>query len=483
MFMSHPRRTVGIDGLPLEILLEVAELTSLQDRVRLAQVSRIFRTIGLTPHLWGDLRSWPAMRPSTMAHLVARALPSPVPLRLRVECTRNEDVILYAAVLCFAMPRIKDLYLAMRCNWNEQMAYALQQSAPLLESAHIQSAADVEFGFPIFRGVAPMLQTLWLDAIRFRVHQPVLDTVRNFGTADFPVIAGSTPGQAIEMLYLIDFESTTSPRPLFNLLTYAHLTNLRHLYVEFETDINSSISSALAGHLIPSCPHLQSMGFTNAPGDLSRFFLEALPTCTTVLFDSIDSGTQLQILATTGTVFTLTHCDIIIDYLIDNSRVTDNVHEIVLGRSTLVHWSGPEVADFVDSVAELRTLSLVIGVPPETFPEVSNLLDPECWDEQRLYVPDVRELRITAPESFTVSASAIEGFVQNVLQHPDKLTTRSYYGFDIQYEDGQIHPAANPHYRWAHESRLPKLTRYLWSLRHNGYLDLDADRIFGFPTL
>ncbi|KZV78300.1 hypothetical protein EXIGLDRAFT_45746, partial [Exidia glandulosa HHB12029] len=182
--MSHPRITAGIDGLPLEILLELAKYTSLQDRVRFAQVSRTFRAVGLTPHLWADLRSWPTMRPCTMVRLVARALPSSVQLRLRIECTRNEDVAQYAAILYHVLPRTKDLYLEVRCDWTWQMDCALQQSASVLKSAHIQSASDVEFEFSIFGGVAPMLETLWLDAITFDVPQPVLDTVRNFGTAD-----------------------------------------------------------------------------------------------------------------------------------------------------------------------------------------------------------------------------------------------------------------------------------------------------------
>ncbi|KZV78259.1 hypothetical protein EXIGLDRAFT_847693, partial [Exidia glandulosa HHB12029] len=178
--MSHPHRNAGIDGLPLEILLEIAKYTSLQDRVRFAQVSRTFRGVGLAPLLWADLRSWPNMRPFTMAHLLGRVLPSLVHLRLRIECTCNEDVVPYAAILYRFLPRIKDLYLEVRCDWSWQMDCALRQSAPVLKSAHIQSATDVEFDFQIFGGVAPMLETLWLDAITFDVPQPVLDTVRNF---------------------------------------------------------------------------------------------------------------------------------------------------------------------------------------------------------------------------------------------------------------------------------------------------------------
>ncbi|KZV82500.1 hypothetical protein EXIGLDRAFT_843668 [Exidia glandulosa HHB12029] len=291
-----------------------------------------------------------------------------------------------------------------------------------------------------------------------------------------------TPGQAIETLYLIDFESPTSSRPLLDLLKYAHVANLRHLHVEFGADIDSSISSAQAGHLISSCPNLQSMGFTMAPAGLTRNFIEALPASTTVLFDTLDCGAHLQVVGTAGAIFTLTRCDIVIEVLMGNSRVTDNVREIVIGRSALVEWCPSEIADFVNSVADLQTLSLVIGPPRTTFPEISNTLDPGSWYRQVLKVPNVRQLRITAPESFTVSASAIEGFVQHVLQHPDKLTTRHYYGFDVEHED-RIDRAANLHFRWAHESRLPKLTRYLWSLRHSGYLDLDADRSLDFPTL
>ncbi|KZV78478.1 hypothetical protein EXIGLDRAFT_786931 [Exidia glandulosa HHB12029] len=385
----------GIHGMPPELLLETFKYLSLEERVLVGQVYRKWRAVALVATAWTDLRSWENLSPPALVGLLSRTEGTALPLRLCIACDTDQRAQQYANALQPVVSRICDLYLHVCCDWSPELLGFLRLAAPSLVYAHIESASVVELAFPLFAGAAPNLDNLHLDAVQFSVTvpQPVLDTVRCFSTSDFPLLTGTSAGAAINTLYLFNYEDEDAELPWFDLSVYAYMASLRHIFVEFTEDNSHFRSPLQVSILLAGCPHLQTLGFTNAPANVTKELTAALPPARVVLFDSIQEssrfpGTSLQVVTTNGQVFTLTECAMMIEYItVDNPRAVGTVQEVVIGRAALVAWDPESIDLLMEAASNVETLTLVLSPQDEGEHEISKLLDPASWEGHVLSVP------------------------------------------------------------------------------------------------